>query len=99
MDEIDENLDEVTENTETGVVKWFSPKKGYGFIIRDTLPEGEENTNKEIFVHYTQVDMEGFKTLLPDLHVSYTVTEGKRPGSVEAINVKILTPPQPDQAN
>ena len=29
MDEIDENLDEVTENTETGVVKWFSPKKGY----------------------------------------------------------------------
>ena len=84
---------EETENTEVGFVKWFSPKKGYGFIIRDSIPEGE--ANHEIFVHYSQVEIEGFKTLLPDLRVRFTVSEGKRPGSFEATNVKILPPPKP----
>ena len=91
-----ENLDELNENsekTEEGIVKWFSPKKGYGFIIRDSIPEGE--ANNEIFVYYSQVEIEGFKTLLPELHVSFTVSEGKRPGTVEAINVKILPQPKP----
>jgi len=73
---------------ETGVVKWFSPRKGYGFIIRDSIPEGEEN--REIFVHYSKVAMEGFKTLLPDLRVEFEITPGKRDGTIEAMNVKII---------
>ena len=93
MENLDENLTGDAENTETGIVKWFSPKKGYGFIIRDAIPENE--ANHEIFVHYSQVEIEGFKTLLPDLQVSFSVSEGKHPGTVEAINVKILSQPKP----
>jgi CspA family cold shock protein len=76
-----------TGNQETGTVKWFSPRKGYGFIIRDNVPEGEP---EEIFVHYSALEMDGFKTLLPDLKVSYEVTFGRREGSIEARNVKII---------
>ncbi len=73
---------------EYGKVKWFSPRKGYGFIIRDGIEEGEEN--REIFVHYSKVEMDGFKTLLPDLRVSFEISPGKREGSIEANNVKIV---------
>ena len=95
---MDENLIDYlydTKKIETGIVKWFSPKKGYGFIIRDSIPEGE--ANHEIFVHYSQVNMEGFKTLLPDLHVSFAVAEGKHPGTAEAVHVKILPPRFPQK--
>lgn len=39
-----------------GTVKWFNEKKGYGFIV----PEG---MNQDVFVHYTAIQAEGFKTL------------------------------------
>jgi cold shock protein len=48
----------------TGTVKWFSEEKGYGFISSD---EGEE----EIFVHYTDVEGEGFRSLAEGERVSY----------------------------
>ena len=38
-----------------GKVKWFNQEKGFGFIVR--------NDNKEYFVHYTQIQIPGFKTL------------------------------------
>lgn len=75
---------------ETGAVKWFSPRKGYGFIIRDSVAEGQPN--HEIFVHYSSVVMDGFKTLLPSLRVEFDVVQGRKDGSIEAKNVKIIPP-------
>ncbi len=54
----------------TGTVKWFDNKKGYGFIA------GEDG--KDIFVHYTAILTEGFKTLEEGQPVQYDVVEGKR---------------------
>ena len=61
-----------------GTVKWFSDKKGYGFIARET--------GQDIFVHYSSIEVEGFKTLAEGEHVSFEVEEGAR-GQV-AKNVK-----------
>ena len=61
-----------------GIVKWFSEKKGYGFI--------EQEEGGDIFVHYSSIDMPGFKTLSEGDRVSYNVEESDR-GPV-AKNVK-----------
>jgi CspA family cold shock protein len=61
-----------------GTVKWFSDKKGYGFIAQE---EG-----KDIFVHFSSIEGEGFKTLVEGEHVSFDVEDGER-GPV-AKNVK-----------
>ncbi|MHA1520461.1 MAG: cold-shock protein [Promethearchaeota archaeon] len=75
---------------ETGIVKWFDPRLGFGFILRDSVPEGE--ADHEIFVHYSHVNMSGFKTLLPDLRVKFEVVPGVKKGSVEAREVTIIPP-------
>jgi len=80
----------MSEEVETGTVKWFSPKKGYGFIIRDDL--AEDDPEREIFVHYSSIIMEGFKTLLPQLRVEFEVAPGKKEGTIEAKNVKVIPP-------
>ncbi|MBD3353282.1 MAG: hypothetical protein GF364_17510 [Candidatus Lokiarchaeota archaeon] len=74
--------------TETGIVKWFNPKKGYGFIIRDQAPSKEI---KEIFVHYSSINKNGFKSLNPGDKVKFIVKSGKKPGSIEAHDVCIIT--------
>ena len=48
-----------------GTVKWFNPEKGYGFIIN--------KKGQEIFVHYTGINKEGFKTLNDGDNVEFTV--------------------------
>jgi CspA family cold shock protein len=53
-----------------GVVKWFNPKKGYGFI---TSEEG-----KEIFVHFSSLQGEGFKTLREGDEVKFEITQGEK---------------------
>ena len=53
-----------------GKVKWFDPKKGYGFII------GEEN--QDVFVHYTSILGDGFRALKDGETVNYEVTEGDK---------------------
>jgi CspA family cold shock protein len=53
-----------------GVVKWFSNKKGFGFI--------EQEDGTDIFVHYTAISMDGFKTLAEGDRVSYEVEESDR---------------------
>ncbi|EPI2198637.1 cold-shock protein [Enterococcus hirae] len=65
----------------TGTVKWFDNKKGYGFIA------GEDG--KDIFVHYTAILTEGFKTLEEGQPVQYDVVEGKQ--GLQASNVTAFT--------
>lgn len=64
----------------TGTVKWFSDKKGYGFIMQ----EGE----KDLFVHHTGIIGEGYKSLADGQQVEYEVEEGRK-GPV-AINVRVI---------
>ncbi|MBP3890742.1 MAG: cold-shock protein [Solobacterium sp.] len=54
----------------TGKVKWFNAEKGYGFITSD---EGTD-----VFVHYSAIQSEGFKTLDEGQSVSFDVTESDR---------------------
>jgi len=53
-----------------GIVKWFSDKKGYGFI--------EKEDGGDIFVHHSAIDMSGFKTLSEGDRVTFDVEEGER---------------------
>lgn len=54
-----------------GTVKWFSDKKGYGFITPD---EGGD----DLFVHYTNIEEEGFRTLQEGQPVEYEPAEGEK---------------------
>lgn len=65
---------------ETGTVKWFSNGKGYGFITRDA--------GEDVFVHYTAIEAEGFRTLEEGQRVEFTVEQG--PKGLQAISVKPL---------
>ena len=53
-----------------GVVKWFSERKGYGFI--------EQENGPDIFVHFSSISMPGFKTLAEGERVSFDVEESDR---------------------
>jgi len=64
-----------------GIVKWFDDKKGYGFIA-------PENGSKDIFVHYSGIVCDGFKTIQKDQRVSFDVVEGKK--GLEARNVDVV---------
>jgi CspA family cold shock protein len=62
-----------------GTVKWFNEKKGYGFL-------SQENGN-DVFVHYTSITADGFKTLKEGDAVEFEVQDG--PKGPQAINVKL----------
>ena len=53
-----------------GIVKWFNDKKGYGFI--------EQEQGGDIFVHYSSINMPGFKTLAEGDRVRFEIEEGNR---------------------
>lgn len=65
---------------EIGAVKWFSDSKGYGFISRES--------EQDIFVHYSSIDMSGRKTLHEGQKVEFEVADG--PKGVQATQVKTL---------
>ncbi len=54
----------------TGVVKWFSNRKGYGFI--------EQQEGDDIFVHHSAINMSGFRTLSEGDRVSFEIEVGER---------------------
>ena len=62
---------------EIGTVKWFNGSKGYGFISR----EGGD----DVFVHYSALQMEGFKTLEEGQRVEFSVEQGNK--GLQATNV------------
>lgn len=64
---------------ETGRVKWFNQSKGYGFIERES--------GEDIFVHYTAIQGDGFRSLTEGEEVSFEVTRG--PKGLQAANVKV----------
>lgn len=67
-------------------VKWFNAQKGYGFLV-------DSETKEDVFVHYSQLNMEGYKTLHEDDLVEYEVGAGAdNDGRQQAVNVQpILT--------
>jgi CspA family cold shock protein len=62
-----------------GVVKWFNPDKGYGFISRE---DGDD-----VFVHFSEIQTEGFKTLDEGQAVEFDITTGQN-GKLQASNVR-----------
>src|SRR5215207_5328864 len=66
----------------SGVVKWFNPDKGYGFIAR---PDGED-----VFVHFSAIQMEGYRSLDEGQLVEFDVTQG--PKGLQAANVRPMPP-------
>ena len=66
----------------SGVVKWFNPDKGYGFIART---DGED-----VFVHFSAIQMEGYRSLDEGQLVEFDVTQG--PKGLQAANVRPMPP-------
>lgn len=63
-----------------GKVKWFNSKKGYGFITNEN--------GEDVYVHYSGINMEGFKTLENGANVAYEPVETER--GVIATNVVVI---------
>ena len=61
-----------------GTVKWFNNQKGYGFIL--------DEAGKDVFVHYSGLVMEGYKTLEEGEKVSFEITEGARGPQAANVN-------------
>ena len=64
----------------TGTVKWFNSEKGFGFITMEGA--------KDVFVHYSGLNMEGFKSLEEGAAVEYDVVQGEK--GPQAVNVTKL---------
>ena len=70
-----------TGTTDIGVVKWFSQKKGFGFI--------ESSTGAEVFVHYSSITGRGYRVLEPGDKVKYEAVPG--PKGDQAYHVEVLS--------
>jgi len=66
----------------TGTVKWFNNRKGYGFVVPD------EQVEEDVFIHYSSIEMEGFKTLREGQKVNFELADG--PKGLHATNITDL---------
>ena len=64
---------------ETGTVKWFNESKGYGFIARES--------GDDIFVHYSAISGNGFRTLNEGDRVEFVVTQGQKGPAASDVSV------------
>ena len=63
-----------------GTVKWFNEQKGFGFITND-------NGGDDVFVHFSGIETNGFKTLAEGQKVTFEITRGER--GMQATNVNL----------
>ncbi len=68
------------DGKQQGTVKWFSNEKGYGFI-------GSDNGGKDLFVHHTAIEMDGYKTLKEGQRVTFSVVRGAKGPQAEGVEV------------
>lgn len=69
------------EDMDTGIVKWFNDAKGFGFITSD-------NGGEDLFAHFSEIKMDGFKTLKENQRVSFDVKvgpKGKQAANIQAV--------------
>ena len=76
-----EHTGPVPNGHELGTVKFFNASRGYGFIVRDTGGE-------ELFVHFSNIETDGFKTLDEKARVSYEVGAGKKGAEARTVRVR-----------
>jgi cold shock protein len=66
----------------TGKVLWFDPTRGFGFLKGDA-------GGKDVFVHYSGIDGDGYRTLEAEQRVSYLIAPGREAGSTMATEVRV----------
>lgn len=76
------------EERRKGTVKWFNDQKGYGFILQEN--------GADVFVHYSAIVSEGFRTLAEGQLVEYTLEEG--PKGPAAVNVQKVSTPETEES-
>ncbi len=64
----------------SGRIKWFSDEKGFGFI--------EQDGGEDVFVHYSAIEMEGFRSVAEGQEVEFEIQQGDR--GLRAVNVRIV---------
>ncbi|CDF85550.1 cold-shock protein [Pseudomonas sp. QL9] len=66
-------------NRQNGTVKWFNAEKGFGFITPESGPD--------VFVHFRQIETNGYKTLDEGQRVSFIVTQGAKGPQAEQVQI------------
>ena len=64
---------------QAGKVKWFNNAKGYGFIVAN------DDVNKDLFAHYSAIQIEGYRSLKAGQNVNFELTDG--PKGPQAVNI------------
>ena len=62
----------------SGIVKWFNSEKGYGFITPD-------DGGRDLFVHYSEIQSQGYRELFEGQKVEFEVTEGRKGPQASAV--------------